>query len=141
MKTRLSIAVVIALCTTGICRATIEFSAYIQNAKESKFVITDTEEKTSSGWIAIGQSFKGHTLVSFDPKKEVLSVKKGDVTLELRLKDSRVKEGGAGSPEVVAKLTAAKTELARLRTRYTDKHPVVVEQLKTIAELESQLKK
>jgi hypothetical protein len=139
MKTTLLVSIALLWCSTTVSSATLEFSAYIQSGAAPRFVITDVEEKTSSGWIAIGQSFKGHTLVAFDQKREVLSVKKEEATLELRLKESRVQDVGA--PEIRAKLSDARKEYMNLLMHYTPKHPRVAAQLKIINELEGRLRK
>lgn len=72
MKTKSFLLIALMLCSTGICRSALEFSAYIHSGTDSWFVITDIEENTSSGWIVIGESFKGHSIVAFDQKKELL---------------------------------------------------------------------
>lgn len=148
MKPKPLFAVALALWISGACRATLEFTGYTQLAKESKFVIRDVEEKTSSGWIAIGESFKGYTLIAFNREKELLTVKNGDSTIELPLKLSRVREGKAPAPvavptpapDIATQLAAAKEELAQLRTKYKDAHPTMQRLLKKIADLEAQTK-
>lgn len=138
MKIKHRIAFVLALSLVGLCRGALEFSGYIQTGNEFKFTITDAANKASSGWIALGQSFKGHTLLAFDQKKEVLSVKDGESTIELPLKRARVSASQTDSSDTAAQLAAAKEELARLRVRYRDEHPTVRALLAKIAALEAQ---
>jgi hypothetical protein len=142
MKMKPFFLIALTWCSSGLS-ATLEFSGYIESRNEFRFIITDIDEKSSSGWITIGQSFNGHRLVAFDRQKEVLSVKKGESTLELRLKESRVQDtvAVAESMAVAAKLTAARKEYMQLRARYTLKHPRVAELLKIINELEGRLQK
>jgi len=141
LKTSLSIAIGLFAFASCLCEAAVEFSGYAQSAQESKFVLTDTEEAESSGWLAIGQSFKGYTLVAFDGKDEVLSVQKGNTTIKLPLKVSRVKTGSSDAPQIAQQLATAKEELAEMRKRYLGEHPRVKEQLKKIESLERQLAK
>jgi len=148
MKTKPLFAVALALWIGGACRATLEFTGYTQLASESKFAIRDTEEKSSSGWIAIGSSFKGYTLVAFNREKELLTVKNGNSTLELPLKLSRVREGKAPepvavptpAPDIATQLAEAKKELAELQTKYREAHPTMQALLRKIAALEAQAK-
>jgi hypothetical protein len=138
MKTKRWFALVIALSVAGLCRAALEFSGYLRTEKEFKFVIKEADDNTSSGWIVLGQAFKDYTLVAFDQKKEILSVKNGDSIIELRLKAGHVKEAKGNPLEIAVQLAAAKEELARLRIRYRDGHPTIQVWLKKIAELEAQ---
>lgn len=68
-------------------------------------------------------------------------MKKGELILELRLKLSRVQDGLTLSPEVAAKLKAAREELSKLRTRYTPEHPRIIELVNILADLEGRLRK
>lgn len=77
----------------------LEFSAYIQNADELKILITDLEDRKSSGWLAVGQSFRGYEVVAFDRKSEVVTLKGAADTLKLQLKESRVGEEKAKPAE------------------------------------------
>jgi hypothetical protein len=74
--------------------ASLEFSGYLRVGNETHFVVTTVEEKQSSGWLIAGQSFRGYTIVAFDPKEELLFLQKGDEQVPLRLKSSKVKDGG-----------------------------------------------
>jgi hypothetical protein len=137
MNARTWVSITAALLVTSVGHATLEFSAYARIGRESEFVVTDLEAGKSSAWIALGQTFSGYTLVAFDEKKQVLSVRKDNAITELVLKPASVKEGRKDSPELVA----AREELARLRVRYLDKHPLVRAQLEKIAGLEAQASK
>lgn len=141
MKALLCFAMIALTCLPGVGRAALEFTAYLETPKEARFVISDNAAKTSSGWITLGQLFSGYTLVAFDRKNEVVSLKKGEATLELRLKDARVKEGMNPNGELAARLAAAKEELTKMLMRFTERHPRVREQRDVIAALEAQQKK
>lgn len=71
--------------------AALEFSGYLKIANEAKFMITDTEGKKSSGWIAIGAWFGDYSVASFDAEKETLTLRKGAATVELPLKQAHAK--------------------------------------------------
>src|SRR5690606_24851627 len=66
---------------------------FFLTSNEALFSITDTESKRSSGWLKIGQSFGDYTVVSFDREHEVIRLKHGDQSLELSLRESKVKDG------------------------------------------------
>jgi hypothetical protein len=51
------------------------------------------EGDKSSGWFRIGQSFRGYTLKSFDKNREIITVQKDGLDLEIRLKESKIKDG------------------------------------------------
>jgi len=89
------VAIMSVLCWSSVCHATLEFSAYRRIANEASFVITDLDDRKSSEWIAVGQSFAGYTLVAFDAGTETVSVRKGSLTLDLPLKGSHVRQDEA----------------------------------------------
>jgi hypothetical protein len=91
----------LALIAASFGRAALEFTAYIRAGKSSRFVVTDLENKTSSGWLVLGDSFAGTKLTAFDPKREVLTVKTGNTSAELPLKSSHVAEA-EGERDLVA---------------------------------------
>lgn len=80
--------------TLGL-RAEIEFSGFFITSQRALFSISDTSDQRSSGWLKIGDSFRGYTLVSFDAKREVVSVRRVDELLEIPLRASKVKDGNA----------------------------------------------
>jgi hypothetical protein len=82
------------LALSLVCRAELEFAAYMQAGGDVRFEIADNATKTSSGWITLGQSFHDYRVTAFDPKKEVLSVRKEGASLDLPLKGSHVQAGG-----------------------------------------------
>jgi hypothetical protein len=83
----------ILLLTSLGLRGEMEFSGFFITSKESLFSITDSENMRSSGWLKIGQSFGGYTVVSFDRDHEVLTLKQGDRSLEVPLRVSKIKDG------------------------------------------------
>jgi len=74
-------------------QADLQFAGFFTTAKESFYSLTEVESNVSSGWLKRGQSFRGYTIMSFDEEHDVITLKKSDQTLELRLKDSKVKSG------------------------------------------------
>ena len=85
----------LALLAIGVVvlRAELQFSGFFQTPKESLYSLSDTENNVSSGWLKIGQSFRGYTVVSFDREREVITLKKAEQSLELHLRESKVKDG------------------------------------------------
>jgi hypothetical protein len=140
MKRRCYITVLLSTGVASACPAAIEFSGYLKAATGISFVVTDTEARRSSDWIHLGQAFDGYTLVAFDAGKEILWVKKGESKLELPLKRGVVKSA-IDSASIARQLDAANQALSAMRVRFKDGHPLVVEQLRKIAELERQLTK
>ncbi|MDO8539712.1 MAG: hypothetical protein Q7S40_04665 [Opitutaceae bacterium] len=122
MKIRIAATIVLLALDAGVSRAAIEFSSYMQTEEQSTFVLTDTEDARSSGWLAIGQSFRGYTLIAFDRKSEVLSVRNGDTTIRLPLKPSRVKHVDSKLPELIRQLTVTKAELTEMRRKAIHEH-------------------
>ncbi len=89
MKAYLALLLISAL---GL-RAEVEFSGYFITAKEALFSLTHTEPRRPSGWLKLGESFGGYTLVSFDLEHEVITLKQGDQALKRSLRASKVKDG------------------------------------------------
>jgi hypothetical protein len=78
----------------GSClRAELEFSGFSVSPTFQLFVVRDMEDDKSSGWLRMGQSFRGYTLKSFDKNREVITVQKDGRDLEIRLKQSKIKDG------------------------------------------------
>src|SRR4051812_20929066 len=77
----------------ALSHAAIEFAGYMKIAGEApKFVLVDTQDKKTSGWLAVGGVFKDYTIVAFDPKTEMISIKKGEATSQVPLKLSRARD-------------------------------------------------
>lgn len=139
MKTNLpAIAALLAL-SGSIGQAMPTFAGYMQMAEHVRFVLTGDEDAPSSGWLAIGQSFEGYTLVAFDQSSEVLSVRQGDAVMRLPLKAARVRAERPEAPAIAGELAIAQGELAVMRQRYSYKHPKLQAQIKKVADLERQL--
>ena len=76
-------------------RAQIEFSGFFTTSREALFSLTDTDTRRSSGWLKIGQSFGGYTVMSFDREHEIITLKQGGRLLKIPLRASKVKDGRA----------------------------------------------
>jgi len=82
MSLKTSVLVVAILCgATPASRAALEFRGYSQIGDEALFSLQDTADQSSSPWITVGKTFHDYTLVAFDPKREVLTVKAPDGAL------------------------------------------------------------
>lgn len=68
----------------------IEFAGYSSIAKDRLFVLYDADAKESSLWIKLGQTWRGYTVRSFDPKTERLTLKMEKTELILSLRNAKV---------------------------------------------------
>lgn len=93
MRTRISAAIALLVLTACGCNAALEFSGYMLTGQESKFVLTDTNDATSSGWLAIGQYFHGYALKAYDSAKKLLLLEREGSTIELKLQEEKVRNG------------------------------------------------
>jgi hypothetical protein len=89
MKTYLAIFLLAAL---GL-RAEIEFSGFFTTSSKALFSLTETNTRRSSGWLEVGQSFGGCTVLGFDPEHEIISLKQGERLLKIPIRSSKVKDG------------------------------------------------
>jgi hypothetical protein len=67
----------------------LEFSGYLKSEAGSRILITDLGDGIRSGWLNIGGSFRGFTLINFDPEHGFVSLTKETQTLQLPLKESK----------------------------------------------------
>jgi LysM repeat protein len=82
-----------ALLANALCvAAPLEFSAYVLVDGKPNILITDLGDQKTSGFIRVGQSFRGYSLVSFDPKAARITLQSRDESLTLTLKGSKVGE-------------------------------------------------
>lgn len=93
MKNKTPFVVLLVVLFSSGLRGELEFSAFVVLPKSELFVLRDLEQDQTSGLLNLGQSFRGYTLISFDSKREVITVEKDGNTTEIRLKDSKVKDG------------------------------------------------
>jgi hypothetical protein len=93
MRAKIYAAIVLLVLTACDCNAALEFSGYMLTGQESKFMLTDTIEATSSGWLAIGENFHGYALKAYDSAKKLLQLEHEGTTIELKLQDEKVREG------------------------------------------------
>jgi hypothetical protein len=70
----------------------VEFSGYTIDADRVRFVLTDPDSKVSSGYMSVGQTFRGVTLVAFDREQEILTVSNDGNNVDLPLRKPRVKD-------------------------------------------------
>jgi hypothetical protein len=77
----------------------LEFSAYMKSSAGVRFVVTDVTTHKASDWLREGESFAGYTITGFDPKAELLTVRKADMAEKLPLKKEAVREGATVAPK------------------------------------------
>jgi hypothetical protein len=79
-------------------RAELALVGIMISSERPLFSLSSGEEKTS-GWITIGQSFDGFTIVAFDPGSELLVLEKDGKRQELRLRQAKVGEAKPEDPK------------------------------------------
>lgn len=84
----------------GAARAGILFEGYMSTSKQTLFVLS-VDKKTSSGWLAIGQSFESFVITGFDAKAEALTIEKDGESRVLRLVSGKVVAGENTPDEIV----------------------------------------
>jgi hypothetical protein len=105
MKLRILSYAVIAFGLTCAARAAIEFTGYLSSKEGTRFILTDLDTGSKSEWLVIGDKFLGRVVAKFDPAAETLFLEQAGATVRLQLKDSRVKDGKAGTaPKLDAKV-------------------------------------
>jgi len=77
--------------------AELIFSGYLRGGDSTQVVLTDATSGKSSGWLVIGGSFVGATVVSFDATNEVLRITRDNRTEDLPLKRDAVRDSRAPS--------------------------------------------
>ncbi|MCE2862984.1 MAG: hypothetical protein LW690_11060 [Opitutaceae bacterium] len=93
MKNKSPFLVLFFVLFSAGLRGELEFSAFLVLPKSELFVLRDKEQDQGSGFLHLGQSFRGYTLKSFDKNREVITVQKNGQDLEIRLKESKIQDG------------------------------------------------
>jgi hypothetical protein len=75
-----------------MAHAVLEFSGYLSSNGDIRFIVTDVNNRRTSGWLKIGDTFERHRIAGFDPQDEVLVVEHAGTPLRLPLKGARVKD-------------------------------------------------
>ena len=88
-KTRLGCAALLAVSLVTL-RAELEFTGIFVTSKQSQFALTESSSG-ETGWRKIGQSFGGAEITGYDAKDDTLTLRQNGATLQLRLKDAKVK--------------------------------------------------
>ena len=82
--------------------ANLEFVGYLTSSSGTRFVISDLDSRTSSEWLAKGESFHGFTVLDFDSKEEVLSLADATAsTVRLHIKQSKVQDQDAALTKIL----------------------------------------
>jgi hypothetical protein len=93
MKHRSPLVLFLVVLLSSGLRGELEFSAFVVLPKSELFVLRDLEQDQTSGFLKLGQSFRGYTLKAFDQNREVISLEKEGKITDIRLKDSKVRNG------------------------------------------------
>lgn len=81
--------------------AALEFTGYMRLKDEVRFVVTDLDSGTTSGFLTIGSVFEGHKVTAFDERSEVLVLDLNGQSIRLPLKDAHVRDGSTAPPEKI----------------------------------------
>jgi hypothetical protein len=76
-----------------VVHAGVEFVGVSLSSGGDLFVVANSESRTMSGWLSVGDTFEGTHVVSFDKGTGLLTVTRGGETLHLALRESKVVEG------------------------------------------------
>ncbi len=68
--------------------AALEVHGTVTPAGKTTFKLSDPATGFASGWLMVGQSFQGYTLVAFDGVQKVVVVRKSGATLKLPLRST-----------------------------------------------------
>lgn len=88
------ILAMLVLFTPGL-KGEIEFSGFFTAPREAYFSLTDTDGSRTSGWLKIGQSFAGYTVLAFDEKREVITLRQDGRLVNLPLRAAKIKSARA----------------------------------------------
>src|SRR5687768_12027513 len=94
----------------------IEFSGVLSAGGKTRVALTNTATKTTT-WLEPGQIFSGYTIAQYDPKQEVVLLKKGTEEIRLALVSAKTPDvAPASSPATsVAPDATASAVRANLR--------------------------
>ena len=101
---RLALLVVVLAATWA--RAEIEFIGVLVMQGRTSFALRDDPTKPSA-WRTLGQEFAGYTLGTFDSTSDTLTLKRGETTLRLQIKEGKITRGRI---EIAGALTIGGTE-------------------------------
>ena len=102
---KISVLLLVLTISIASARADLALVGIMITSERPSFALSSEKAKTS-GWITIGQSFDGYTIVAFDPESELLAVEKDGKRQELRLRQAKV--GEAKPEDLKARLRALK---------------------------------
>ncbi|HVT80828.1 MAG TPA: hypothetical protein VHM90_09235 [Phycisphaerae bacterium] len=76
-------------------RAEIQCTGIFVVSQKTLLAFANTETKNTSGWVNLGDSFDGYVVTSFDREKEMVTLKRAEQVLEVRLRQSKIQDGVA----------------------------------------------
>jgi LysM repeat protein len=91
-------AMLACLLFPTLAAAAVEFTGVLVSANATKFSLRDTTAQGVSPWLALGDSFAGYTLSSYDTKTEMLLLVKGEEKLSLHLTPGKVVDAPPAPP-------------------------------------------
>jgi LysM repeat protein len=93
----------------GAAEPAIEFSGVLSANGKTRIALTDTATKTTT-WVGPGSQFSGYTVERYDPKEEVVFLKKSGQELRLPMVSGKTRDGSAttaGSEPTTDTITTA----------------------------------
>lgn len=85
MKSIAAIILIFGALVAAPVRAEVEFAGYVTHGTETRFTLVDGAINLASGWLPVGGSFGGCTVVAFDARTETLTLERPGATLRLQL--------------------------------------------------------
>ncbi len=98
---------VVTCALSATARAEIEFIGVLVMQGRTSFALCDDPTKPTT-WRTLGQEFAGYTLGTFDSTSDTLTLKQGETTLRLQIKEGKITPGRmeiAGALTIGAKET------------------------------------
>lgn len=129
-----SVTILLGLATAS-GRAEVEFAGYTTHGGETRFTLVDGVARLASGWVPVGGSFQGCTVLAFDPRTEVLTVNKAGTPVRLPLRVNPGSEAVADGARFISDAEIAGAQ-ARLKERQATLARLQAERAAALARLQ-----
>lgn len=88
----LALVFALAAALTRPVRAGVEFSGLFVTSEKTLLTLTDTDARTNSGWITVGQIFSGYKVEGYDAQTDSVRLSKDGRFYRVRLKTPTIEE-------------------------------------------------
>ncbi len=75
----------------AVARGAPEFVGVMSSGQELMFAIMETASDIPPKWVRLNGDFLGYRIASYRSAEEILVLERGDVSIELKLRDSKVR--------------------------------------------------